>query len=87
MITIRGEMEEVLSGVYGIEESPLRNAPHTATSVITSNWDRKYSVEQAAFPVSSLKFDKYFPAVGRIDGASGDRNLICSCPAPEAFED
>lgn len=87
MITIRGEMDDVLSGVYSIEQSPLRNAPHTATAVINSNWDRKYSVEQAAFPVSNLKFDKYFPAVGRIDGASGDRNLICSCPAPEAFED
>ncbi|TAP28917.1 glycine dehydrogenase (aminomethyl-transferring) [Arthrobacter sp. S41] len=87
MITIRQEMEEVLSGVYTIEQSPLRHAPHTVTAVVNSNWDRKYSVEQAAFPVSRLKFDKYFPAVGRIDGASGDRNLICSCPAPEAFED
>jgi len=87
MITIRQEMEEVLSGVYSIEESPLRNAPHTVTAVINSNWDRKYSVEQAAFPVAALKSDKYFPAVGRIDGAGGDRNLICSCPAPEAFED
>jgi len=87
MITIRREMEEVLSGVYTIEQSPLRHAPHTVTAVVNSNWDRKYSVEQAAFPVSRLKFDKYFPAVGRIDGASGDRNLICSCPAPEAFED
>lgn len=87
MITIRQEMEEVLSGVYTIEQSPLRNAPHTVSAVVNSGWDRKYSVEQAAFPVASLKFDKYFPAVGRIDGAGGDRNLICSCPAPEAFED
>lgn len=87
MITIRQEMEEVLSGVYTIEQSPLRNAPHTVSAVVNSGWDRKYSVEQAAFPVASLKSDKYFPAVGRIDGAGGDRNLICSCPAPEAFED
>ncbi|WP_413454852.1 aminomethyl-transferring glycine dehydrogenase [Glutamicibacter sp. FR1] len=87
MITIRQEMDEVLSGAYSIEESPLRNAPHTVSAVVNSNWDRKYSVEQAAFPVASLKFDKYFPTVGRIDGAGGDRNLICSCPAPEAFED
>ncbi|MGP9650271.1 aminomethyl-transferring glycine dehydrogenase [Glutamicibacter sp. AOP38-B1-38] len=87
MITIHQEMQEVLSGVYTIEESPLRNAPHSATALISSNWDRKYSVEQAAFPVASLKRDKYFPATGRIDGAAGDRNLICSCPAPEAFED
>ena len=87
MITIHQEMQEVLAGVYTIEESPLRNAPHSATALISSNWDRKYSVEQAAFPVASLKRDKYFPATGRIDGAAGDRNLICSCPAPEAFED
>ncbi|WP_396277133.1 aminomethyl-transferring glycine dehydrogenase [Glutamicibacter creatinolyticus] len=87
MITIRQEMEEVLAGVYEVAESPLRRAPHAAAAVITSKWDRKYSVEQAVFPVPSLKQDKYFPPVGRIDGAAGDRNLICSCPAPEAFED
>ena len=87
MITIRQEMEEVLAGVYELEESPLRRAPHTVAAVVNSGWDRKYTVEQAAFPVASLKVDKYFPAVGRIDGAGGDRNLICSCPAPEAFED
>ncbi len=87
MITIRQEMEEVLAGVYELEESPLRRAPHTVAAVVNSNWNRKYTVEQAAFPVARLKVDKYFPAVGRIDGAGGDRNLICSCPAPEAFED
>jgi len=87
MITIRQEMEEVLAGVYEVAESPLRRAPHAAAALITSKWDRKYSVEQAVFPVPSLKQDKYFPPVGRIDGAAGDRNLICSCPAPEAFED
>ncbi|MGP5256642.1 aminomethyl-transferring glycine dehydrogenase [Glutamicibacter ardleyensis] len=87
MITIHQEMQEVLAGVYSIEESPLRNAPHSVSAVVNSNWDRKYSVEQAAFPVASLKRDKYFPATGRIDGAAGDRNLICSCPPPEAFED
>ena len=87
MVTIRQEMEEVLAGVYEVAESPLRRAPHAAAAVITSDWNRKYSVEQAVFPVSGLKQDKYFPPVGRIDGAAGDRNLICSCPAPEAFED
>ncbi|GAA1498154.1 aminomethyl-transferring glycine dehydrogenase [Paeniglutamicibacter kerguelensis] len=86
MIAIRGEMEQVLAGDFDIEDSPLRNAPHTVSAVINTAWDRKYSVEQAAFPVHALRVDKYFPAVGRIDGAGGDRNLICSCPAPEAFE-
>ena len=80
-------MAVAAAGVYELAESPLRRAPHTVAAVVNSGWDRKYTVEQAAFPVASLKVDKYFPAVGRIDGAGGDRNLICSCPAPEAFED
>ena len=87
MIAIHGEMEQVLAGDFAIEESPLRNAPHTVAAVVNTAWDRKYTVEQAAFPVRALRVDKYFPTVGRIDGAGGDRNLICSCPAPEAFED
>ena len=86
MIAIRGEMEQVLAGDFAIEESPLRNAPHTVAAVVNTAWDRKYTVEQAAFPVRALRVDKYFPAVGRIDGAGGDRNLICSCPPAEAFE-
>ncbi|ASN38416.1 glycine dehydrogenase (aminomethyl-transferring) [Arthrobacter sp. 7749] len=87
MIAIHVEMHQVLAGDFTIEESPLRNAPHTVAAVVNSAWDRKYTVEQAAFPVHALRVDKYFPAVGRIDGAGGDRNLICSCPSPEAFED
>ncbi|GER24242.1 glycine dehydrogenase (decarboxylating) [Zafaria cholistanensis] len=86
MIAIRKEMDQVLAGDFTVEESPLRNAPHTAAAVVDSAWDRRYSREQAAFPVESLRQDKYFPPVGRIDGAFGDRNLICSCPSPEAFE-
>jgi glycine dehydrogenase len=53
---------------------------------VSSAWDRAYPREQAAFPVQSLKQDKYFPPVGRIDGAAGDRNLVCSCPPIEDFE-
>ncbi|WP_217135585.1 aminomethyl-transferring glycine dehydrogenase [Leucobacter chinensis] len=86
MITIRGEIDQVIAGDFTVDESPLRLAPHTAKAVVTSEWDRKYTREQAAFPVDSLRVDKYFAPVGRIDGAHGDRNLICSCPAPEAFE-
>ncbi|GAA4378928.1 aminomethyl-transferring glycine dehydrogenase [Paeniglutamicibacter cryotolerans] len=86
MIAIRGEMEQVLAGDFDIADSPLRNAPHTAASVIRTDWERSYTREQAAFPVKHLHQDKYFPPVGRIDGANGDRHLICSCPAPEAFE-
>ncbi|GAA3324786.1 aminomethyl-transferring glycine dehydrogenase [Paeniglutamicibacter sulfureus] len=86
MIAIHAEMQQVLAGDFSLEESPLRNAPHTVAAVVNTAWNRKYTVEQAAFPVHALRIDKYFPAVGRIDGAGGDRNLICSCPPPEAFE-
>ncbi|WP_251041453.1 aminomethyl-transferring glycine dehydrogenase [Arthrobacter sp. ISL-30] len=86
MITIRAEIEQVASGDFTLEGSPLRNAPHTASAVVSSSWDRAYPREQAAFPVHSLKQDKYFPPVGRIDGAAGDRNLVCSCPPLEDFE-
>ncbi|MEZ2389494.1 aminomethyl-transferring glycine dehydrogenase [bacterium RCC_150] len=87
MITIRKEIEQVANGDFTVEESPLRNAPHTAAAVASSEWNRQYPREQAVFPVHHLKQDKYFPPVGRIDGAAGDRNLICSCPPLEAFED
>ncbi|MFI7481591.1 aminomethyl-transferring glycine dehydrogenase [Kocuria sp. M1R5S2] len=86
MATIRAEIEQVARGEFSAEESPLRHAPHTAEVVAASDWDRRYSREQGAFPVPELRQDKYFPPVGRIDGAAGDRNLVCSCPAPEAFE-
>ncbi|THE19477.1 glycine dehydrogenase (aminomethyl-transferring) [Kocuria rosea] len=85
MIAIRGEIQQVADGAFSAEESPLRNAPHTAPVVASSTWDRLYSREQAAFPVPSLRVDKYFPPVGRIDGAGGDRNLVCSCPPIEEF--
>ncbi|MCM0618472.1 aminomethyl-transferring glycine dehydrogenase [Paenarthrobacter sp. TYUT067] len=86
MITIRAEIEQVAGGDFTVEKSPLRNAPHTAAAVVSSDWDRDYPREQAAFPVHHLKQDKYFPPVGRIDGAAGDRNLVCSCPPLEDFE-
>ncbi|RDV11716.1 glycine dehydrogenase (aminomethyl-transferring) [Arthrobacter sp. RT-1] len=86
MITIRAEIDQVAAGDFTLENSPLRNAPHTAAAVVSSDWDRAYPREQAAFPVSALRQDKYFPPVGRIDGAAGDRNLICSCPPLEDFE-
>ncbi|WP_394939397.1 aminomethyl-transferring glycine dehydrogenase [Psychromicrobium sp. YIM B11713] len=86
MISIRGEIDEIAEGKLTVQDSALRLSPHTANAVVSDSWDRKYSREQAAFPLPSLRVDKYFPPVGRIDGANGDRNLICSCPPPEAFE-
>jgi glycine dehydrogenase len=86
MITIHAEIGQVANGDFTVENSPLRNAPHTAAAVVSSNWNRTYPREQAAFPVPSLRQDKYFPPVGRIDGAAGDRNLVCSCPPLSEFE-
>ncbi|WP_104043413.1 aminomethyl-transferring glycine dehydrogenase [Arthrobacter sp. ZGTC412] len=86
MITIRKEIDQVAAGDFTVEKSPLRNAPHTAAAVVSSDWNRTYPREQAAFPVASLRQDKYFPPVGRIDGAAGDRNLVCSCPPLSEFE-
>ncbi|MCA4133800.1 aminomethyl-transferring glycine dehydrogenase [Arthrobacter sp. M4] len=87
MISIRKEIDQVANGDFTVQDSPLRNAPHTAAAVVSSHWERSYPREQAAFPVRSLKQDKYFAPVGRIDGAAGDRNLVCACPPLEAFED
>ncbi|TDP91645.1 glycine dehydrogenase (decarboxylating) alpha subunit /glycine dehydrogenase (decarboxylating) beta subunit [Leucobacter luti] len=86
MVTIRSEIDAIIAERIALEESPLRNAPHTASAVVSTDWDRAYTREEAAYPVHTLRQDKYFPPVGRIDGAFGDRNLVCSCPAPEAFE-
>jgi glycine dehydrogenase len=84
MIAIKGEIDEVAAGTWPLEDSPLRHAPHTADCLI-GEWDHAYPARLAAFPVDGLRQDKYWPPVRRIDGAYGDRNLVCSCPAPEAF--
>ncbi|KQO03189.1 glycine dehydrogenase [Arthrobacter sp. Leaf234] len=87
MIAIKGEIDRVASGEFSIEESPLRQAPHTAQLLIGDGWTQAYPRELAAYPLRALRHDKYFPPVRRIDGAHGDRNLVCSCPPIEAFED
>ncbi len=87
MIAIRGEIDRVAAGDFTLEESPLRQAPHTAQVLIGDEWTQAYPRELAAYPLRALRHDKYFPPVRRIDGAHGDRNLICSCPPIEAFED
>ncbi|CAG7611478.1 putative glycine dehydrogenase (decarboxylating) [Leucobacter soli] len=86
MIAIRAEIDDIVAGIHALEDSPLRNAPHPAAVVVSDDWDRPYTREQGAFPVERLRVDKYFPPVSRIDGAFGDRNLVCACPPPEAFE-
>ena len=86
MISIRDEINAVRDGVITAEASPLRSAPHTAYA-LTGEWDRAYDRTTAVFPPGVDPTDKYWPPVARIDGAYGDRHLVCSCPAPEAFED
>jgi glycine dehydrogenase len=84
MIAIRGEIARVEAGEWAVEDSPLRGAPHTA-ALLTSEWPYAYSRHDAVYPAGVDRDDKYWPPVRRIDGAYGDRNLVCSCPSPEAF--
>ena len=79
MIAIRRELDEVAAGTWPVDDNPLHGAPHTANSVL-GEWDRPYTREQAAFPAGVDRGSKYWPPVRRIDGAYGDRNLVCSCP-------
>src|SRR5699024_9065768 len=86
MRTIRAETQEIIDGKVEDEESVLRHAPLTELSVSSDDWEYSFSREKAAWPVSSLRLNKYFPPVRRLDEAYGDRNLVCSCPPPEAFD-
>jgi glycine dehydrogenase len=86
MVHIRGEIGKVASGEYDRADNPLRNAPHTL-AMVAGEWDRPYPREVAVYPVPGLIGRGYLAPVRRIDGAYGDRNLVCSCPPPEAFEE
>jgi glycine dehydrogenase len=94
MVSIRAEIQEVLDGKISIEDSALRHAPHTALSVVNSEWDRGYSREKGGYPVALEGFVagesigskmKYWPPVSRIDGAHGDRNLVCACTPMDEY--
>ena len=82
MIAIKGEIDAVRSGEWPADDNPLVHAPHTADCLI-GEWQHAYPARIAAFPVSGMEAGKYWPPVRRIDGAYGDRNLVCSCPRPE----
>jgi len=86
MIAIRGEIEQVARGEVSAEDSALHHSPHTASS-LAEEWDHPYDRKMAAFPAGVDKLSKYWPPVRRIEDAYGDRNLICACPPPEAYED
>jgi glycine dehydrogenase len=85
MVAIRHEVARVAAGEWPADDNPLHNAPHTAADVATDDWTRPYSRDLAAFPVEALRYDKYWPPVGRIDGVYGDRNVMCSCPPIESY--
>ncbi|MEC3973696.1 aminomethyl-transferring glycine dehydrogenase [Amycolatopsis sp. H20-H5] len=85
MIAIRREIDAVAEGRWKVEESPLRNAPHTASTLV-GEWDHPYDRELAVYPAGVSRKNKYWPPVRRIDGAKGDRNLVCSCPPINAYE-
>ncbi|MFI6237595.1 aminomethyl-transferring glycine dehydrogenase [Micromonospora sp. NPDC050784] len=87
MIAIRAEIEQVGSGAWPAGDNPLANAPHTAAMVSGDEWSHAYPRSVGAYPGGVDRAGKYWPPVRRIDGAYGDRNLVCSCPSPEAFED
>lgn len=86
MIAIKAEADAVGAGTWPANDNPLVHAPHTAQSVIEGEWEHAYTREQAVYPLKSLVRTKYWPPVRRVDNAYGDRNLVCACPPPEAFE-
>jgi glycine dehydrogenase len=87
MIAIKGEIDRVAAGEWPRDDNPLHHAPHTAAAVTADEWTHAYPRSLAGFPAGVDRTSKYWPPVRRIDGAYGDRNLVCSCPSPEAFED
>jgi glycine dehydrogenase len=85
MIAIRAEIDQVGAGTWPVDDNPLRGAPHTAECLLVADWDHPYGREQAAYPLGKNFRPKVWPPVRRIDGAYGDRNLMCSCPPVESF--
>jgi glycine dehydrogenase len=85
MVMIREEIDRVAAGEWPADDNPLVRAPHTADDVVSDDWKRAYARETAAYPVPTLRRDKYWPPVARIDGVYGDRNVVCSCPPLEAY--
>ncbi|EIV8493237.1 aminomethyl-transferring glycine dehydrogenase [Vibrio vulnificus] len=87
MIAIREEMTKVKNGEWPLENNPLVNAPHTQVDLMEEQWDRPYPREIACFPSAATKHSKYWPTVNRVDNVYGDRNLVCSCPGIENYEE
>ena len=86
LVSIRAEIQQVELGLLDREDNPLKHAPHTAAVVTGERWERKYGREQAVFPAPWTREHKFWPAVGRVDNAYGDRNLMCACPPVEFYD-
>jgi glycine dehydrogenase len=85
MISIHGEIMAIAEGRLDKKDNPLKNAPHTAAEVTADTWTHPYGRELAVFPAPWTREAKFWPSVGRVDSAYGDRNLVCSCVGMEAF--
>lgn len=84
MIAIKGEIDRIEAGEWPRDDNPLHNAPHPAADLIGA-WDRPYAARLAAYPLDELEEDKYWPPIGRLDAAGGDRNLVCTCPPIDEY--
>jgi len=87
LIAIREEIREIELGIADRTDNVLKNAPHPMTRVVSDSWSHAYGRERAAFPASWTKAHKFWPAVGRVESAYGDRNLVCSCLPTDAYAD
>lgn len=87
MISIKNEIEEIEKGNMPKDDNVLKNSPHTEQSVITGEWNHSYSREKAVYPVVSIKENKFWPSVARVNNAYGDRNLVCSCIPISEYEE
>ena len=84
---IKEEIDKIKSGIFDKLDNPLKNAPHTHVELVANKWDHKYEREEAAYPSDFLRTNKYWPPVGRVDNVYGDKNLFCTCPSMEEYED
>ena len=87
MISIRGEIDEIISRKADKKDNVIKHAPHTAKAVVTSDWKHSYSREKAAFPLPWVRDNKFWPSVARVDNVYGDKNLVCACPPVESYAD
>jgi glycine dehydrogenase len=87
MLSIRAEIDKVTAGHWPQDNNPLVNAPHTVEDLISTDWERPYTREEACYPAGSFRVDKYWSPVNRVDNVYGDRNLVCTCPPLEEYLD